>query len=97
MRNQTNFEEFCSSLKIDAREFKPIPGLKQVFGHTGLHTGGEAFNGIRSKKYNYNIDCVEWCIEKGFPIEVLELKDGKFNVVKFDVFPEEDKDQHENN
>ncbi len=39
-------------------EFKPIKGVKQIFGHTAIHPVTTQ-KGIVSNGYNYNIDCLD--------------------------------------
>lgn len=55
------------------KEFAPIPGLTQVFGHTNIPK--QLPPGIVIDGTNYNIDCL---VRK---VEFLEYDDGKFQVI----------------
>lgn len=44
-------------LWCDWAEFKPIPGIKQVMGHTTYRPGEE--KGILHRDGNYNVDCLD--------------------------------------
>ena len=62
-------------------EFKPIPGIKQVFGHTQHRKVGEARGVVTQDGKNFNIDCLDtsnevlvWSPELGFyPIDYRDL------------------------
>jgi hypothetical protein len=56
-------------------EFKPIAGVKQIFGHTGSHPF-EGRKGIVNKGDNYNIDCLDHCNQ------VLKLKNGEVYILE---------------
>jgi hypothetical protein len=49
-------------------EFVPVPGVKQIFGHTRARRFGD-HQGIVNKGDNYNIDCLDYVDE------VLRIKD----------------------
>lgn len=59
-------------------EFKPINGIKQIFGHTEYRRGDS--KGIINIGDNYNIDCL------GSQPEVLHINDeGQVNIIALDL------------
>lgn len=62
-------------------EFKPIPGVKQVFGHTQHREVGEDRGVVTKDGENFNIDCLDtsdevlvWSTELGFfPVDYRDL------------------------
>lgn len=56
-------------------EFKPITGLKQIFGHTAKRFAPE-FSVIEMVEGNYNIDCLD------HTQEILEINDGEVRFIR---------------
>lgn len=44
-------------------EFKPIKGLKQVFGHTAYRAPDQGIGILEDYEDNFNIDCLDRCLE----------------------------------
>jgi hypothetical protein len=64
-------------LWCDTEEFKPVPGIKQVFGHSNYRPFGTSQGVWEVYPDNFNVDC--------FPRkrEVLEINDGEASIRKF--------------